>query len=139
VLILLEDGDEDAVAGARPALAEVLAVEFGFAPHDGAVRPAIAGCLRRALATADLTAAQVVAVAPSPALGVRGDAERAAIAEVFGPVRLRTATLDALGDTHAVSAAFQIVELLADRAGGVAAVTASDTEGRVGCALLRIA
>jgi 3-oxoacyl-[acyl-carrier-protein] synthase II len=139
VLFLLEDGDM--VAGARSVLGEVLAVEFGFAQHDGAVRHAIVECLRRALATAQMTAAQVVAVAPSPALDARGDAERAAITEVFGAVRLLSGSLDALGDTHAVCAAFQIVELLADRgsAGAVAAVTATDTEGRVGCALLRMA
>jgi 3-oxoacyl-[acyl-carrier-protein] synthase II len=139
VLFLLEDGD--ATADARPALGEVLAVEFGFAPHDGAVQQATTGCLRRALTKADVPVTHVVAVAPSPALGARGHAERAAIGAVFGKIRLVTATLDGLGDTHAVSAAFQIVELLADRrsAGAVVAVTATDAEGRVGCALMRLA
>ncbi|NUT49825.1 MAG: 3-oxoacyl-ACP synthase, partial [Saccharothrix sp.] len=48
VVFLLERGDR--VSAARPPLAEVLALEFGFAPHDGAVGAVLAECLRRALA-----------------------------------------------------------------------------------------
>ncbi|HKT01675.1 MAG TPA: beta-ketoacyl synthase N-terminal-like domain-containing protein [Rugosimonospora sp.] len=138
-VFLLEDGD--ALAGTRPVLGEVLAVEFGFAPYPGGVQPVLAGCLRAALAKAGVPAARVAAVAPSPVPGAPGVAERSAITEVFGDVRLATASLDALGDTHAVSAAFQVVELLADRAlaGRTAVVTGADTEGRVGCAVLAIA
>jgi 3-oxoacyl-[acyl-carrier-protein] synthase II len=130
VMFLLEAGASDG--------AEVLAVEFGFAASDPDVRPAVASCLRRALARAGVAATQVAAVAPSSTLDARGQAERAAIRDVLGDPRLVAASADAVGDTHAVSGAFQILELLAAPAGGgIAAVTSTDAEGRVGCALLR--
>ncbi|NUT46230.1 MAG: 3-oxoacyl-ACP synthase, partial [Saccharothrix sp.] len=80
-------------------------------------------------------------VSPSAAVDGRGDGEKLAVEEVFGQVPLVPGTRDAVGDTEAVSAAFQIVDLLSDPdvTDGVAAVTTTDAEGRVGCALLRIA
>lgn len=139
VIFLVESADQ--VTPERPVLAELLAVEFGFAPRDGAVPAALADCLSRALSRAGVPAERISAVVPSPALDARSGEEQLAIKAVLGEVPLVSAAHDALGDTDAVSAAFQIVQLLIDPslAGQVAAVTATDAEGRVGCALLRMA
>jgi 3-oxoacyl-[acyl-carrier-protein] synthase II len=138
VVFLLERSDR--VADSRQPLAGVLALEFGFAPHDGAVTTVLADCLRRALDRADVSPGRVGWVAPSAAVDGRGEDERLAVKEVFGQVPLVSGAHDALGDTESVSAAFRIVDLLTDPdvVDGVAAVTATDAEGRVGCALLRI-
>ncbi|MDF6043854.1 3-oxoacyl-ACP synthase [Streptomyces sp. JH14] len=138
VMFLLESPGE--VPPERTPLAEVLAVEFGVWAETDSIRSALAACLRRALARAEVTADEVFAAAPSDSVGARGAAEHRAVEDVLGSVPLLTATADAVGDARAVSAAFQTVELLdADAAPGrVGVVTTSDAEGRVGCALLRI-
>ncbi|MFJ2865437.1 beta-ketoacyl synthase N-terminal-like domain-containing protein [Kitasatospora sp. NPDC087314] len=120
--------------------ATVVAVEFGFFPEPDLVRPALRDCLTRALDRAGVEPGKVAAVAPSPVLGPRGEAELAAIAQVFGDVPLATASLDALGDTRAAATGFQLAELLSrpGEPGRLVAATATDAEGRVGCALLRI-
>jgi 3-oxoacyl-[acyl-carrier-protein] synthase II len=141
VMFLLESAESAGSAGSgRPPLAEVLAVEFGvWAAPDG-IGAVLARCLRRALDRSQAAPEEVFAVAPSASGGPFAAAERAAVAEVLGDVPALTATLDAVGDTRAVSAAFQIVELLAEpgAAGRIGVATTADTEGRVGCALLRI-
>jgi len=135
VMFLLEPAASD-----RPALAEVLAVEFGVWSGTDQIRGALAGCLRRAMVRAAVRRDEVLAVAPLSAPGLRGSAERAGAADEIGDVPVLTKTADAIGDTGAGSAAFQIVELLAEGAGSgrVGVVTTADGEGRVGCALLRI-
>lgn len=124
----------------RPALAGVLAVEFGVWADPGRIRAALAGCLSRALNRAAVSRDEVFAVAPLSSAGLRGSAERAGAADVLGGVPVLTKTADAIGDTGAVSAAFQITELLVAGAGSgrVGVVTTADGEGRVGCALLRV-
>lgn len=131
VMFLLE-----APGSPRPALAEVLAVEFGVYLEPDGLGDAMAHCLRTALRRAGVDAAQVRAVAPSA--GQRGAQETKAAIEVLRNATVHTATVDRLGDTRAVSACFQLVELLVEATGTLAAVTSSDAEGRVGCALLRI-
>lgn len=124
----------------RTALAEVLAVEFGVWADLGGIRDALASCLSRALKRAAVPRDEVFAVAPLSLAGLRGSAERAGAADVLGSVPVLTKTADAIGDTGAVSAAFQIIELLVEGAGSgrVGVATAADREGRVGCALLRV-
>ncbi|MCM6773177.1 hypothetical protein NDR87_03990 [Nocardia sp. CDC159] len=136
VVFLLESAD--IVGAGRAPLAELLAIEFGVYAPD-ALRTALSDCLRRALLRAGVEARDVRMVAPSPNVGERGDNELDAIADVFGDVALASAGVDALGDTRAVSAGFQLVELLVDAGepGRIAAVTSTDDEGRVGCALIR--
>ena len=126
--------------GGRAALAEVLAVEFGIWTDREGIRDALAGCVRRALERAAVQRDEVLAVAPLSPPGPRGYAERAGAADALGGPPVLTKTADAIGDTGAVSAAFQIVELLIERAGsgGVGVVTTADREGRLGCAVLRI-
>jgi 3-oxoacyl-[acyl-carrier-protein] synthase II len=134
-MFLLEPSAAD-----RTALAEVLAVEFGvWASLDG-IGDALAGCLRRALKRAEVERDEVFAVAPLLAAGLRGTQERAGAYDALGDVPVLTKTADAIGDTGAVSAAFQIVELLIEGGGSgqVGVATTADGEGRVGCALLRI-
>ena len=124
----------------RSALAGVLAVEFGVCADLGGIRDALAGCLNRALKWAAVPRDEVFAVAPLSLAGLRGSAERAGAADVLGRVPVLTETADAIGDTGAVSAAFQIIELLVHGAGSgrVGVATTADEEGRVGCALLRV-
>lgn len=139
VMFLLEA--PDAVTAGRTALAEVLAVEFGIYADPDGIRQALAACLRKALLRAAVAPEEVCAVAPSSSSRQRGAQERAAAADVFGDVSILTKTADSLGDARAVSAAFQIVELLVEapgKPGQVTVATTSDAEGRVGCALLRI-
>jgi 3-oxoacyl-[acyl-carrier-protein] synthase II len=138
VMFLLESAETRPAD--RTALAGVLAVEFGVWADLGGIRDALAGCLGRALKRAEVSRDEVFAVAPLSSAGPRGSAERAGVADVLGAVPVLTKTAEAIGDTGAVSAAFQITELLVEGAGsgrvGVAAT--ADGEGRVGCVLLRV-
>ena len=141
-LLLVEQadpGDPD-----QPVLAEVLAVDLRIA-LDGAVRPALAACLARALRRAEVGPAEIWAVATSEAPGPAGEQEQAAVDEVLAgaePLRLTQAGL--IGDTGAAAAAFQVAGVLVQAeddpaaAGRVALVTSVDRGGAVGCALLRI-
>jgi 3-oxoacyl-[acyl-carrier-protein] synthase II len=137
-MFLLESAD--ALPAGRTPMAEVLAVEFGVWDEPDAVGGVLVRCLARALKRSGGEPSEVCAVALSSAEEPFAQAERAAVAEMFGSVPTLTATREAIGDTRAASAAFQIVELLADRsaAGRIGVATTTDTEGRVGCALLRI-
>ncbi|GAA4228976.1 beta-ketoacyl synthase N-terminal-like domain-containing protein [Actinomadura meridiana] len=136
VMFLLESPD----ATTRKPLAEVLGVEFGVWADEGGVRDALSACLRRVLSRASVDPGAVSAVVPSPSTGHRGSQERQAIADVFGAAPVATRTAERVGDTGAASAAFQIVELLVQDGGSgrIGAVTTTDAEGRVGCALLRV-
>ncbi|MFJ2007082.1 beta-ketoacyl synthase N-terminal-like domain-containing protein [Streptomyces chartreusis] len=143
-VLLLEAGTE-AGAGRTP-LAELAAVEIALPADEKDAGPVLADCVRRALLRADLTPADLWALAPADAPGPYGDWERAALAEVLGghaPLRLSCTGL--LGDTGAASAAFQIAALLASAeddpaaAGRAALVTTADPDGVVGCAVLRLA
>ncbi|CAM5244536.1 MULTISPECIES: beta-ketoacyl synthase N-terminal-like domain-containing protein [Streptomyces] len=143
-VLLLEAGTE-AGAGRAP-LAEVAAVEIALPADEKDAGPVLADCVRRALRRADLTPADLWALAPADATGPYGDRERTALAEVLGghdPLRLSCTGL--LGDTGAASAAFQIAALLASAeddpaaAGRAALVTTADPDGVVGCAVLRLA
>lgn len=124
----------------RAALAGVLAVEFGVWADPDGIRDALAGCLSRALSRAAVSRDEVFAVAPLSSAGPRGSAERAGAADVLGSVPVLTKTADAIGDTGATSAAFQLAELLVAGSGSgrIGVATTADGEGRVGCALLRI-
>ncbi|HZN73613.1 MAG TPA: beta-ketoacyl synthase N-terminal-like domain-containing protein [Micromonosporaceae bacterium] len=142
-VLLVEPADAPPVAGRRP-LADVLSVEFGTFTGDGATT-ALAACIGRAADRASTHPDTIWAVAPCGAPGAAGAHERAALDVVLGgreTVQVRPAEL--IGDTRAAAAAFQITAVLAvaaDRpgvAGRLALVTAVDTEGVVGCALLRI-
>ncbi|MGW3964204.1 beta-ketoacyl synthase N-terminal-like domain-containing protein [Amycolatopsis sp. NPDC005003] len=137
VMFLLEA--PEAVGEDRRALAEILAVDFGVYHEPDELTQALGACLRRALRRAGADAGQVAAVVPASSLS-RGARERAAVAEVLPDAPVRTKTAERLGDTGAASAAYQIVELLAEpgEPGRIGVVTTSDAEGRVGCAVLRI-
>lgn len=155
-VFLVERAAAAPVPGRRP-LADVLAVEFGtFAgdrrPAGGAATDngdgpwagaatALAACIGRALHQATVTADAIWAVAPSGAAEV----EHAALDAVLGGrMAVEVRPVELIGDTRAAAAAFQIAAVLAvaaeqpGPAGRLALVTAVDTEGVVGCALLRI-
>jgi len=140
---LLETADEAREHG-RGGLAEVAGVEFGFATDPAAARTVLADTVTRLLDRTGTAPGEVRALADSQAPGAEGEAERAALADVLGGHRpLRLATADAIGDTCAASAAFQIVAILALAGrgelapGSPALVTTVDRDGVVGAALLR--
>jgi 3-oxoacyl-[acyl-carrier-protein] synthase II len=140
---LLETADEAREHG-RGGLAEVAGVEFGFAADPAAARTVLADAVRRLLDRTGTAPGEVRALADSQAPGAEGGAERAALADVLGGHQpLRVATADAIGDTCAASAAFQIAAVLAlaesgeIAPGSPALVTTVDRDGVVGAALLR--
>jgi 3-oxoacyl-[acyl-carrier-protein] synthase II len=134
------NGGTGTANGGAPPLAEVLALEFGLAPSAGAAADALAACLARALDRGGASAQDVTLVAPSLGTGTPIEAELRAVRRILGDDDREVAsTLDALGDTQAASATFQIAACLT--AGGsnrTALVTAIDRDGLVGCALLRV-
>ncbi|MGW2329212.1 beta-ketoacyl synthase N-terminal-like domain-containing protein [Streptomyces sp. NPDC001700] len=140
---LLETADEAREHG-RGGLADVEGVEFGFAANPAAARTALADAVKRLLDRTGIAPGEVAVLADSQAPGAEGEAERAALADVLGGHQpLRVATADAIGDTCAASAAFQIAAVLAlaERGeiapGSPALITTVDRDGVVGAALLR--
>jgi 3-oxoacyl-[acyl-carrier-protein] synthase II len=151
-ILLVERVNEPArglASGLQP-LAEVLAVEFGTFAGDGAAiddgaGAVLAACIRRAMDRPSVGAEAIWAVAPCGAPGAAGEHERAALDAVLGDhetVHIRP--VEIIGDTRAAAAVFQVAAVLAVAAESprpvdrLALVTAVDTEGVVGCALLRI-
>ncbi|GGS57832.1 beta-ketoacyl synthase N-terminal-like domain-containing protein [Streptomyces cinerochromogenes] len=136
---LLERADAAGASGRRP-LAAPLGLEFGFARDTEQIRPVLADCLRRLLGRAGAEPGEVRTIAVSGAEGDQGEAERAALTDVFGAADGRgpdCATL--IGDTYAASAAFQIAAVLALAETGtesLALVTSVEANGVVGAALL---
>lgn len=121
--------------------AEVLALDFAVgAARDwaGALRSVVA----RALAKAGLSAADVDSGCASGDAGPAGEAEETVLGEL--PGRRLPALPELIGETHAVSAAFQIAAVLAlaehDPAavGRIALITSTDRpSGAVAAAVLR--
>ncbi|MBC9710971.1 3-oxoacyl-ACP synthase [Streptomyces sp. TRM66268-LWL] len=136
VMVLLEPGD---TATGRP-LAEVLAVHHRVAPQ-GEFTEVLTAAVRTALAQAGVEAESVWAAVPGEAPGVAGAQERQVHEDLFGPqVRSRAASVALLGETAAATGAYQLAALLSEPGapGRIALVTATDPDGPVGCAVLRL-
>ncbi|MFI0370697.1 beta-ketoacyl synthase N-terminal-like domain-containing protein [Actinomadura sp. 1N219] len=136
-MFLLESA-ADAERGGRAALATVLGFGFAAAGPELSLREALVRCVRGALDRAGRDAADVRLVAPSDAQGREGKEERAALDEVAGGAVPAVHCREAIGDTGAASAAFQLAAVLAGAADrpGLALVTSVDrAEGTAGCAL----
>lgn len=126
-----------------PVLAEVLAVEPGV--HGGGnAASVLAACLSRAFTRAGVAVADVWAVSTTAVPGPLGDAERAAVDQVLGEHRAYAVPPgQPWGDAGAVAVPFQIAAVLhaavgePHARGRVAVVTAVDSDGVLGCALLR--
>ncbi|MEU5993609.1 beta-ketoacyl synthase N-terminal-like domain-containing protein [Spirillospora sp. NPDC047418] len=128
----------DAARGGRTPLAAVLGFGFAAAGPDLPLRDAMVRCVRRALDRAGRTAADVRLVAPSDAEGPEGKEERAALDEVLGGGVAAVHCREAIGDTGAASAAFQLAAVLAaapERPGAVLVTSVDRAEGTAGCAL----
>jgi 3-oxoacyl-[acyl-carrier-protein] synthase II len=126
------------LAAGQP-VAEVLAIDFGV--HSGPdARPTLDRCLRRVLATGAVSPSQVSTVALSVAEPPLDAAELAAVHDALpGAVPSLLRVDEAIGDTTAASAAFQVVAALAvTDPGRCALVTSMDRDGGVGAALLRV-
>ena len=124
-------------------VATVLAVDSRSCA-DGDWRATTARCVQRVLTATGTDPAEVRAVCRSDSGDIPGQAERAALAGIFGP---RVPVWDVaafLGETHAASAAFQIARALSaadhDRelAGSLVVITSTDPSGAVGAALVRL-
>ncbi|WP_216906628.1 beta-ketoacyl synthase N-terminal-like domain-containing protein [Nocardia noduli] len=111
---------------------------------DGDWRAVVRMCVDRVLATAGIEAARVRLACPSGAPNELGDGELAALGEILPDAVLLEPIGRLIGETHAVSAAFQLAAVLsvADRdpslAGGFAVVTSVDDSGTTAAALLRL-
>ncbi len=132
-MLLLEPPGRPARHG-RTELAELLGCAFAVFRDPAEAGPALAGCVRRVLPDGEPVWAHAAAHDP-----VLSDVDPAPDV----PVRLPMTEL--LGDTHAASAALGVAAVLAlaatdpAAAGRTALVTATDRDGTVGAALLRLA
>jgi len=128
----------------RTPLATILGSQFGaFGLGDGAGQ-ALGTVIRALLNRTGIDPSEVSVVAPADPVGILGDQERDALADVLGETPARVPCRRLLGDTAAASAAFQLAAVLATAAdrpeltGGIALVTSVDRDGTVGCTLLRL-
>ncbi|MFJ9544828.1 beta-ketoacyl synthase N-terminal-like domain-containing protein [Streptomyces erythrochromogenes] len=136
VMVLLEHGD---TATGEP-LAEVLAVHHRVAP-PGEFTAALTEAVRAALAEAGVPSGAVWAAVPGEAPGAAGEQERRLHEELFpAEVRARAASVALLGETAAATGAYQLAALLSEpgEPGRIALITATDPDGPVGCAVLRL-
>ncbi|HEY1575351.1 MAG TPA: beta-ketoacyl synthase N-terminal-like domain-containing protein [Pseudonocardiaceae bacterium] len=126
---------EDAGAHGRRVRAHLVATSFRVYPSQAEVPAVLADCVRSVLKTADLSAADVWAVAADGT-----EAQLAGVTELVGDGPRRIAPAAILGDTGAASAAFQVASVLshaeADRSsdGRLALVASVDREGMAGVA-----
>ncbi|MFE3515080.1 beta-ketoacyl synthase N-terminal-like domain-containing protein [Streptomyces sp. NPDC059166] len=136
VMVLLEQGDK---AIGRP-LAEVLAVHRRVAPQ-GEFTEVLTDTVRTALAQAGIGADAVWAAVAGEAPGAAGEQERRVHEALFASeVSGRAASVALLGETAAATGAYQLAALLSEpgEPGRIALVTATDPDGPVGCAVLRL-
>ncbi|HEX6339800.1 beta-ketoacyl synthase N-terminal-like domain-containing protein [Umezawaea sp.] len=133
--VFLTESEESALAHGRRPVAEVLALEFGYAPRPEAAAGALATRVRRALHRAGVAEGDVWAAAVSGS----SSAELAAVEAVLGAGARVLEPAGLIGDTDGASAAFQLSTAIACGAGGdVAVVTSVDGDGHVGCGVFRI-
>ena len=135
-IFLLEPATVAAASGRQP-LADLVAMEFGVANDETDVTTVLARCVLRALRGCGASPAAIWAYAPGPY-----DARRADLAvSVPGTPRHRSNPAELVGDTGAVSAAFQLAAVLAlaerdaPPRGALALITSIDRDGLVGAAL----
>jgi 3-oxoacyl-[acyl-carrier-protein] synthase II len=139
-VVLVESAPGAAEAGRTP-LATVLALRFGAfgAPADAGT--ALAGCVRGALASADVSPESVRIVSGVDDGGVFGTVERAAVRDALGGDTARwVACRRLVGDTSAAATSFQLAAALAvAEPGELVLVTGIDPDAAmVGCALLSV-
>ena len=144
---VVEDAAGAKLAG-RTVSAEVLAVEIGcFLPpwiQAGHLAEGLAGCLRRALRSASLNAADVGSVVTAANGMTELDAaEQTATDEVFGPDIPRLRITDVIGETVAASGALQLAAVLAQHRasseldGKISAIVSRSADGSAGVTLVR--
>ncbi|MFI1398427.1 beta-ketoacyl synthase N-terminal-like domain-containing protein [Streptomyces sp. NPDC020681] len=135
-MVLLEPAD---AAPAQP-LAEVLSVHHRIA-LTGDFADALSATVHAALRAAGVRPDEIWAVVPGGAPGSAGEQEQQVLQALFETsVRDRVQAPDLLGDTAAATGAFQLAALLAapDGAGRTALITATDPDGPVGCAVVKL-
>lgn len=125
-----------------PALGEVLAVTTGFSPTGGpSVTETLAGCVRRALARANVSADEVGAMATGDLPGETAESD--AVTTVLGRPVAHLGVGDALGDCRAATQAVALARVLAEHRcgdapdGGLTVITGRGADGAVTAALVR--
>jgi 3-oxoacyl-[acyl-carrier-protein] synthase II len=147
IVFVVERAAEARAAGRR-LHAEVLAVATGFAPesaHGRRAEGALSACIRRVLAAAAVTPADIARVQPSGHDDARAPIERAALADVFGPdAVVERAPKTVFGECQAATGALQVAALIARAEDGPAhtgwlgLVTGYTEDGALGAALLKV-
>ncbi|MES4909554.1 MULTISPECIES: beta-ketoacyl synthase N-terminal-like domain-containing protein [unclassified Streptomyces] len=142
--LLLLETEASLASGHRPALAEVLALEFRVNTDDD-LTGALSACLHGALAAAKATADDVWAVTPSGMAGPAGEEENRLLGSLFDSAALsRVSVSDLIGDTSAASAGFDIIGMLSaasespESVGRLGVVSSVDPDGSVACAIIRL-
>jgi 3-oxoacyl-[acyl-carrier-protein] synthase II len=133
-----------AAAHGRPGIARVAGLEFGFAADHREIFGTLTDCLGRLLERTGIRPGDIRVVAESGAAGADGAAEHTAVAGLLEGHRPRLVSCaEAIGDSYAASAAFQVAAALAiaqDAEPGTwspVLVTSAESGGVVGAALLR--
>ncbi|MGY0056179.1 beta-ketoacyl synthase N-terminal-like domain-containing protein [Streptomyces sp. LZ34] len=142
--LLLLETEASLPSAHRPALAEVLALEFRVDTDDD-LSGALSACLHGALATAKATADDVWAVVPSGIAGPAGEEENRLLGSLFDSTALsRISVWDLIGDTSAASAGFDIIGMLSvaahspESVGRLGVVSSVDPDGSVACGIIRL-
>ncbi|MER7212859.1 beta-ketoacyl synthase N-terminal-like domain-containing protein [Streptosporangium sp. NPDC000239] len=140
--IFLLESRENAVRSGRTPLATVLGSRFAAFGHQEEAGRRLSECVTGLLTRCDLDPADVRLVATSETTGTLGEQESAGVTDAIGGAAVRLRCREALGDTAAASAAFQLAATLAagrdEPAGSLALVTSVDCGGVVGCTALRL-
>ncbi|QFU90544.1 beta-ketoacyl synthase N-terminal-like domain-containing protein [Amycolatopsis sp. YIM 10] len=138
-VVFLMESAAGARRGGRAPAAEVLSTKFTAFSEPAQARRRLAGCVEGALAAAGVAAGELALVATSPAGGELGEAEAAALSDVAGDGVPKIRCDEAVGDTAAASAAFQLAAALCQApAGGLALITSIAPAGTAGCAVVAV-
>ncbi|GLZ29096.1 hypothetical protein Lesp02_12860 [Lentzea sp. NBRC 105346] len=135
--VFMIEAAEAAAAHGRPALVEVLALEFGVPLRVDGLADALAARMHRALDRAGLSVGDVRTAVVS---GPFASDELSAVSTVLGSGTRVLEPASLIGDTDGASAAFQLATAIAHAPpeGELAMVTSVDPDGHVGCGVFRI-
>ncbi len=124
-------------------LATLLAVK-AMTCSDGDWYTTVRRCAEQALAVAGVKPTEVWLAAPSGAVGAAGQAERAALGDLFEVGDRMVSVTELIGETHAASGALQLAAVLSlaernpESSGRLAVVTSTDESSTVAVGLVRL-
>ncbi|MEU9013896.1 beta-ketoacyl synthase N-terminal-like domain-containing protein [Streptomyces sp. NPDC048479] len=127
----------------EPPLATLLAVK-AMTCSDGDWYATVRRCTELAMAAAGVQPSDVWMASPSGAVGAAGQAERAALGDLFEVGDRLVSITELIGETHAASGALQLAAVLSlaeqnpESAQRLAVVTSTDESGTVVVCLVRL-